>query len=288
MRSLLAAVLLAAAAPAVSAQTEDALRVYFEGKTVRVKLEMPGTSQGVEVYPGTSMPVDFPQHAGRLKRFGTAYRRGDEALVTKVKLKDDHIEFQLGGGGYGTFGDDDSPYVSFSPAPKTEREKNLERDLAKTTDAAQKRTMREELDRLRKSREREDTRNRAEAAQAQQIKEANIRQRRIEGGSRFNIRYRGGIPADALTTESVMRALGEYLEFGMVSDGGGPAPGGVNELRKGLTVEQVDAMLGRPETIAQRMEGTLSVSTSHYRTRDRRITAEFVEGVLIRYTITSP
>jgi len=30
------------------------------------------------------------------------------------------------------------------------------------------------------------------------------------------------------------------------------------------------------------------VSTSTYRTRDRDITAEFVEGVLIRFTITSP
>lgn len=288
MRFMFAAVLLAAA-PAVSAQTEDALRSYFEGKSVRIKLEMPGTSQGVEVYPGTSQPVDFPQHASRLKKFGTAYRRGDEALITKVKLKDDHIEFQLGGGGYGTFGDDDSPYVSFSPAPKTEREKNLERDVNKTTDAEQKRKLREELDRLRKSREREDNRNRAEAAQAQQAKEANIRQRRIEGGSRFNIRYRGGLPASALTPESVMAALGEYLEFTPGAMGGGtPAPGGFGDLRKGLTVEQVDAMLGRPEGISQRMEGTLSVSTSLYRTRDRRISAEFVEGVLIRFTITSP
>jgi len=31
----------------------------------------------------------------------------------------------------------------------------------------------------------------------------------------------------------------------------------------------------------------LSVSTSVYRSRDRRITAEFVEGVLIRFVIGS-
>jgi hypothetical protein len=36
------------------------------------------------------------------------------------------------------------------------------------------------------------------------------------------------------------------------------------------------------------MEGSLTVSTSTYRTRDRRVSAEFVEGVLIRFTITSP
>jgi hypothetical protein len=85
-----------------------------------------------------------------------------------------------------------------------------------------------------------------------------------------------------------MQALAEYVDFSPVSGGGGESPRGDGELRKGLSAEEVDAMLGRPESISQRMEGTLSVSTSSYRTRDRRITAEFVEGVLIRFTITSP
>ena len=86
-----------------------------------------------------------------------------------------------------------------------------------------------------------------------------------------------------------MRALAEYVDFSpMPEPGAGRPPGGHGELRKGLTLEEVDAMLGRPDSISRRTEGTLTVSTSIYRTRDRRITAEFVEGVLIRYTITSP
>jgi hypothetical protein len=288
MPPIRALLLLSLTASPVLAQSEGQLRAFFEGKSVRVKLEMPGSSEGVDVYPGAAQPVDFPRHAGRLKRFGTAIRRGEEVLVTKIKLKDDHIEFQLGGGGYGTFGDDTSPYVSVPSASKTERERNIERDLPTTTDPAQKRRLKEELDRLRQSRQREDTRNRAEAAQAQALREANIRQRRLEGGSRFNIQYERGVPPYALTPESVMQALAEYLDFSPVSGGGGEGPRGAGELRKGLSVEEVDAMLGRPESISQRMEGTFSVSTSSYRTRDRRITAEFVEGVLIRFTITSP
>jgi hypothetical protein len=55
-----------------------------------------------------------------------------------------------------------------------------------------------------------------------------------------------------------------------------------------MTVDDVDAVLGRPEGIIQRKEGNLNVSVSSYRTRDRLVTAEFVEGVLIRFTITSP
>lgn len=288
MRVHLAILMLASAAPPAVGQSEDRLRTYFEGMTVRVKLDMPGSSQGVEVYPGLAQPVDFPQHAARLKRYGTAVRRGEEALVTKVKITGNHIEFHLGGGGYGTLGDDDSPYVSVPPAPKTEREKNLEKDLAKTTDPAARRTLREELDALRRDRQREDARNAAESQQAQQVKEANIRQRRLEGGSRFNLRYERNIPEDALTPESVMRALGEYLDFSAPSANRVLGQSGESALRKGLSVEQVDSLLGRPETINQRMEGTLTVSTSLYRTRDRRITAEFVEGVLIRFTISSP
>ena len=200
------------ARPAV-AQSESQLRSFFEGKTVTLKLEMPGAQEGVDVYPGAAQAIDFPKHAGRLKRFGTAYRTGDQVMVTKVKVKDDLIEFQLGGGGYGTFGDDASPYVGVPLTPKTEREKNLERDVERATDPAQRRRVREKLDALRRDRQREDVRNQVEAAQAQQLKEANIRQRRAEGGSRFNIRYKPVVPGEAVTPEAVMRALEQYVDF---------------------------------------------------------------------------
>src|SRR3989449_8296093 len=215
MRATIILLLLAAAATpsAALAQSDEALRPSFEGKTVRLKIEMPGTEDGVDVYPGTAHPIDFPRHATRLKRAGTALRRGDEVLVTKVKVKRNLIEFQLAGGGYGTFGDDDSPNVFVPSASKTEREKNLERDLEKTTDPAQRRRMREELDALRRDRERENARNQAEAAQAQQTKEANIRQRRLEGGSRFNLRYKPVVPPEALTPDALMQVLAEYLDF---------------------------------------------------------------------------
>jgi hypothetical protein len=285
MRTAIVLLVLAGSASPVIAQSEDQLRAFFEGKTVRLKLDMPGTSEGVDVHPGTAQPVDFPQHASRLKRFGTAYRRGGEVLVTKVKVKGDHIEFQLGGGGYGTFGDDASPHVAVRTAAKSEREKNLERDLQKATDADQRRKMREELDALRRKRERENSRLEAEAAQAEQVKAANIRQRRIEGGSRFNVRYDSDVQGEALTPEGVMRALAEYVDFSPISGDRPEGSAGPSELRKGLTVEEVDAILGRPEAITQRKEGTLTVSVSTYRARDRRVTAEFVEGVLIRFTI---
>ena len=293
MRTTLTVLMLALTAQAAHAQSEQRLRNYFEGKPVVVKIEMPGSEEGVDVYPGYNQPVDFPKHARRLKEYGTSLRRGDEALITKIRVKKDLIEFQLGGGGYGTFGDDASSNISVPSAPKTEREKNLEKAIKETSDAAVVRKMREELDELRKGREREDARNQARVAQAREIKEANIRQRRAESGSRFNIRYKPVVPADAMTPEGVMNALADYVDFSPMNHPLTSQPpmsqpaGQPGELRKGLSAEQVDALLGRPASISNHMEGTLNVSSSTYHVNGRLIVAEFVEGVLVRYSIRS-
>ena len=282
------------------AQSEESLRRFFEGKSVVVKLEMPGTEEGIDVYPGTSQPIDFPRVAKRLKQFGTAIRRGQEMLITKIRVKKDLIEFQLGGGGYGTFGDETGSYVSTSSADKGAREKNLEKELPGLSDPAAKKKAQEELDGLRKDRARTDAANRAVVAQAQQMKDANVRQRRSESGSRFNLRFKPAVPDEALTPDGVMRALAEYVDFspalasktdrpGLHGEGSRPALGADpgTGLRKGLLAEEVDALLGRPESIATRSEGTLKVSRSVYFTRDRRVEVEFVEGVLIRFTVSS-
>ena len=272
----------------VAAQSEGVLRDYFEGRSVTLKQPMPGTEDGVDVFPGTSRPLDYPRYAKRLKDNGTAIRSGETAIVTKIKVKSKHIEFQLDGGGYGTMGDETSSSVNTEPAPKTRREKNLEAELKRETDPVRKRGMREELDDLRREREREDARNRAAVAEAEEHRKQNIRQRRLEGGSRFNIRYPDQLPADALTPASVMAALADYVDFGELrSEPEGPPASRAGLLRKGMMLQDVNAMVGRPVTTAQRKEGTLNVQTLQYSTADGRITADFVEGVLIRYAITS-
>ncbi len=296
MRATLLLFALVAVAQPAAAQTEDQLRVFFEGKPVKVKIDMPGTDDGVDVYPGRTQPVDFPKHANRLKQFGTALKRGDEVMITKIKVKKDLIEFQLGGGGYGTFLDDASSNVYVGSASKTQREKNLDKEIERETDSAKRKKLVEERDALRKDREREDARNRAEAEQASQLKESNVRQRRQEGGSRFNIRYERSLPGVELTPEAVMQTLAEYVDFlgstGQKASTPTTAPAATpaaraGDLRKGLTADEVDALLGRPESISQRNEGTLKVSTSLYRRNGQAVTAEFVEGVLIRFTIQS-
>lgn len=296
MRTWLVPVLLAALTSPVAAQSEAALKEYFEGKTVTSKLALPGTEDGVDVYPGTARPLDYPKYADRLKDYGTAIRAGEPVTVTKIKVKAKHIEFQLGGGGYGTFGDETSNNVSTQAAPVTKREKNLEVEIKRETDPAKKRAMKEELDDLKAERERENARNRSIVAEAEEHRKQNVRQRRLEGGSRFNIRYPAGVPAEALAPEAVMTALEQYLDFGQTTSAvasssialqpAAPSPrSGLP--RKGMLLQEVDALLGPAAKSSERKEGTLRVQTREYATPDGRVTAEFVEGVLIRYRIIS-
>jgi hypothetical protein len=294
LRWLLASTMVFLTATPLAGQTETILKEYFEGRTVSPKLAMPGTEDGVDVYPGSPRPIDYSRYASRLKEYGTAIRAGEPVTVTKVRIKSKHIEFQLGGGGYGTFGDETSSGVSVTPAPVTKREKNLEAELKRETDPARKRAMKEELDDLKSAREREDARNRSAVAEAQEHRKQNIRQRRMEGGSRFNLRYQDRVPAEALHPEAVIAALAQYVDFGQLRPGGdGPAvasraaPRAPGTLHKGMLLQEADAALGAPLANSERKEGNLKVVQRTYSSPLGLVTAEFVEGVLIRYTVTS-
>ncbi|HEX5387466.1 MAG TPA: hypothetical protein VFW66_12235 [Gemmatimonadales bacterium] len=278
-------------APRLAAQNEAALRSYFEGHAVALRIDLPATDDGVDVYPGTAQPLDYPEYAKRIKKHGTAIRAGELATVTKLKVKGKLIEFQLGGGGYGTFGDPTDPSVSVSAMPKSQREKDLERDIPKQTDPVLRRRAQEELDALRAERERQDRRNQALTAGATERKREFLEQKRLAAGSRFNLRYRDGVPAEALTSEAVMAALAAYVDFDPSMASAPPPPdpaAGLAAIWKGMSVEQADSLLGAPTGRAERMEGTLRVNTRTYERSDGRVVADFVEGVLVRYAISSP
>ncbi len=80
-------VFIALVGPRLQAQTEAALRQEFEGRTVTVKIAMPGTEDGIDLYPADDPPLDYPRYASRIKDNGTAIRSGETVMVTKVKVK---------------------------------------------------------------------------------------------------------------------------------------------------------------------------------------------------------
>lgn len=292
-------------ASVASAQDEMTLRQAFEGKMVTTRLEMPATSRGVDVFPRDATPLNVRELAERIKEFGAALRPGQQVMVTKVVVKgNSHIEFQLGGGGYGTFGDALSSPSEVSTTSKGETKE--ERDLKVQIKAAQGPTRRKELEKqlraLQQERERENARAEAEVAQANIAREQLLLAKRAQSGSRFNIRFRDGILPHYRTPAGVTEALAPYLDFGSAAaaapasapaapnaapaTSAAPAAGSVASLRKGLTLEEVERILGPAATASEKKEGTVTLLERGYRKDGMKVRASFVNGVLVDYTIS--
>jgi hypothetical protein len=208
----LVALIILFTAGSASAQTEAELKQYFEGRRVYLKIDMPATKDGVNVYAERARPFDYGNYVAKLRRHGASIRRGESAMITKVKVKGKHIEFQLDGGGYGVLGDE-TPGVYAPVASKSRRERRLEEWLKREEDPHRRRRLSEEIDGLRREREREDSMNRAIAEQAEEVQRSRIEEKALRAGSRFNIHYGAAPSGEAMTPEAVMRALAEYVEF---------------------------------------------------------------------------
>jgi hypothetical protein len=291
----------------------DELAAFFEGKQVIVKLDMPATQEGVDVYPEKKR-MDTGKYAGRLKKYGVSLRNGDSVMVTKVKVKDKIIEFQLGGGGYGTVGDE--AYVPITPKPveKSRREKDLEGQLSAQTDPDERRDTQRRLDDLRRERERQDRRNEQQARVQNEINKQRIEQKRLQGGARFNIRFESKQGQEGFASpQSVMEVLAAWVVFPPQNFGGAqggptgaapiptgndsPSPNGAAlasgtddpaaAVRKGMTLEEADAALGSPANRQDKEQDGMKQTSCTYQYKDKTIHADFVNGVLVKYTISS-
>ena len=285
---LVPVLLLALAAPA-AAQSEADLKAYFEGKRVTLHLDMPGDSDGVDVHADAKRAIDFGRYRDALKRYGTAIRAGDSTVVTLVKVKKDLIEFQLGGGGFGTFGDDTSTSSNLPLLETSSRERDLEKRIKDEDDRDRRRRLERELDDLRDRRERENRRIMAERERIEEQKRERIAEQRLRSGSRFNVRYEDRVPS-GMRPEDLIAVLAEYVDFGGRTAPREPAPapaGDITLVRKGLLQSDVERLFGTPASSSERREGGLSLTTQVFNVGDQRVTAEFVDEVLIRYTIMS-
>ena len=273
--------------PPASGQSEAVLRSFFEGKRVVVKMDMPGDKSGVDIHPESSQPLDYPKIGDRLREYGVALYRGDAVMVTLVKVKKKNIEFHLGGGGSRGVS---VPYIS-TFVPKSNREKRLEDEYDRETDPARKRRLNDDLEDERRRRRYERERLEAEAEQAKLIAKASEPTVRARGGSRFNLWYERGVPLDALTPESMMRALADYVEFRFEANLAAetamrnlPNP---LLLRKGMTEDEVNALFGLPETRSVEQAASLDVIRCDYLLDAAKLSVQFVEGVLVQYVLTS-
>jgi hypothetical protein len=299
---LVVTVLAAVAAPA-SAQSEWELKQAFEGKFVIVKMDMPATQRGVDLYPDREPSVDFRAYSARVREFGVALKPGDRIMVTTVRVKKKNIEFQLGGGGYGVFGDD-TGYVYVPEEGKSRREKDLERDIKDERDYERRRRMQRELDDLRRDRERENRRARSESRELTERKQSEIASKRLDAGSRFNLWFEEGrLEARAPTPREVRQMLSQFVDFEGAPSGprpdmrpiGPPPPpppargdlSRVSELRRGMSIEEVHDMLGDPTRNRSGKQGELTTLTEWYDDGDRVTEVVYVGNVIVRFSTAS-
>jgi hypothetical protein len=300
-RVIVPAVLLLALAAPAAAQNEAALKEYFEGRRVAVRIDMPGDADGVDVHADARRAIDFGKYRDNLRRYGVAIHAGESAVVTLVKVKKDLIEFQLGGGGFGTFGDDTSTSVYLPLVEKSDRERSLERRVKEEDDRDRRRELQHDLEELRDRRERENRRIMVERERLEEQKRLRVAEERMRGGSRFNLRYDDRVPT-GIRPEEMMAALAEYVDFSLAGARPGPPPpaplpapmpppsipsGDVSMVRKGLLRVEAERLFGRPVSASERREGGVTVVTLVFELGDQRVTTEFVEDVLVRYTIMS-
>jgi hypothetical protein len=276
----------------------NSIESYFTGKEVVLKLDMPGTQQGVDLLLNKDVPMNWKEYSNRIKSNGISIPKGATARVTGVVVKDDRIEFQLDGGGFGTFLDDSSTTVNAKTVDKSDYEKQLERQIANSTDDDQRRRLQRDLDRERSRRERQDASNRADAQIASQIKSQQVADKRMRGGSRFNLRWAGAIPADQKTPQAVMKLLADYVSFDSLQtaavvpaeqnaggDGGVPATA---QLKRGMKIGDVTTLFGPGQQLSESISNEgLKTQTYQYMAGDRRVEVTYVEGVVVRYSINS-
>jgi hypothetical protein len=295
-----------ALAGAANAQDTDAVQNYFNGKQVVLKIDMPGSQKGVDLRFNKGTPMDWKEYGSRIKQFGVAIHQGDVARVTSVVVKRDIIEFQLDGGGFGTFGDDTNTTVTAKPLEKSDYEKDLERQIANTDDDDKRRALQRDLDRERARRERQDSINQHQAQIASQQKAQVVAQNRVTGGSRFNLRWSGSIPEDQLTPQAVMQRLSEYVSFDANSParpavpasapagGSSAAPAddanvpSTAKLKRGMKMDEVTTLFGQGKVLSESVgDGGLKTQIVEYTTSERRVEVTYVEGLVVRYSISS-
>jgi hypothetical protein len=303
---------LALASP-VAAQNQSVLEKAFEGREVTVLLDMPASHQGVDLYLQREPEIEFGEYGRRLKAYGVALRKEDRVMITTIKVNKKNIEIQLGGGGYGTWGDD-SGYVSPAYVGKSRRESDLEKERKNTTDADRRRSIERELDYLRREREREERDNKREAEALTAMKQREVATKRLDGGSRFNIWYADKrLEQWAPTPEELMLSLAKYLDFGGSNGDGVPgvmrgtagnrlvatdrqASGPVRppdvetaatSLRRGMSTDDVHDLLGAPTRRRSSKQGELDSVVETWETTDSVTEVTFVGGVVVRFASSS-
>ncbi|HEU0122415.1 MAG TPA: hypothetical protein VFQ91_17930 [Bryobacteraceae bacterium] len=272
----------------IASASEAELQRALVNRQVTLRLDMPGTHEGVNLHIDRDQPLDQTQHEKFLADFGVAIPQGRRAAITALHIKSSVIEVHIDGGGFGTYGDDTRTTISTS-IPKSNREVQLERLLRRETDPNRRRRLRSDLDREQRLRSREETRLRAASGPANAAKREQVMTDRQRGGSRFNLR--GVSRANDVTAAQIIQWLGPYADFTAPAPPATPppprSPGAA--LREGMTLADVQNLLGQGKLLHEftTTDGIRS-QLWEFPHENRAYQVTIRNGVVTSYTRTAP
>jgi hypothetical protein len=271
---------------------EEALERAFVGQPVQVLTDLPATTSGLDFHPDLRDPTDQTEHQKRLLQSGVGVRRGDVVVVTKIKVKKKHVEFQLGAGGQSQLPSRPSSYV-----PTSKLEQELEDQIKKASSEAEKKRLRAELaeERDRRDRERRRREARAEEQYQQALSAHSPEEWALLAGSRINVRFEDQVPGGALTPDGFTRVLKGVINFRPPAEAlaardqaaGDVLGASVLPVHKGQRRNELDDHFGPPESCSRGTQSGLKVDVCTYDLDEAALEASFVDGVLVRYVIKS-
>jgi hypothetical protein len=192
--------LLLGIASTLAAQAPTPLEQYFHGRRVKVLLEMPGDDSGVDVRARETPSVSSDLIAAHVLKYGAALRRGQVASVTLVKIKGDHIEFQLDGGGFTNRQLLGLPGYDSVHWGTSEEERRIRSSITGTRDKDRRRRLESQYDSARLRRVRP-------------LRQKLEREQREKFGSRFNIRFASGRETASVTPDELITIMKPYIEL---------------------------------------------------------------------------
>lgn len=193
---------------------EQRIRKALEGRFVLTKMDLPAIETGVEmIFDDANVSYDDAAYKKLVKQYGVAVKKGSRAKITAVRISAKGIEIDLDGGG--------SPGREWIvkgmtltdplPAPKSDREIDLERQLQLEHNAEAASYLRAEIEYERQRRVTQDERNRTTYERMVRLRSEYIEENRKSWGSKLIVVVRSRKPS--VTMRDMMTSLARYVEI---------------------------------------------------------------------------
>ena len=154
---------------------------------------------------------------------------------------------------------------------------------------------------LRRDRERENRDREAEKRELEARKRSEIADKRLDAGSRFNVWFAQDLELNIPNPAELRRMLAGVVDFsgeGRESARGPslddrratpppPSSARPEDLRRGLSVEEVHDLLSAPTRSKPGKQGDLSTLTEWYEQGDRVTEVVYVSGIVVKFSTSS-